>query len=113
MAPVKFVVVFPTPKDTDAFEKRFHEEHVPLAMARLAGETDIIATRIVAAPQGPCPFHRVVEVYFPSMQALEACAASEGGKETLAHAFQISTGGPPLVFVAEEEVWTLGRRATA
>jgi len=32
------------------------------------------------------PFYRIAEFHFPSMQALEACAASDDGKEALAHA---------------------------
>jgi hypothetical protein len=39
------------------------------------------------------------------MQALEECAASDGGKETLAHDVKISSGGPPIFLVAEEETF--------
>jgi hypothetical protein len=46
-------------------------------------------------------FHRVAEVYFPSMQALEACLHATGGQETLEHAVEISTGGT-LVFLTAE-----------
>src|ERR1700757_3229177 len=38
------------------------------------------------------PFHRIAEVYFPSMEALEQCAASEGGKQTIGNAVSISSG---------------------
>jgi hypothetical protein len=47
----------------------------------------------------------VAEVYFPSLNALEECAASEGGKLTIAHALSISSGGTPTVFVAEGETF--------
>jgi hypothetical protein len=47
------------------------------------------------------------------MQALEACAASEGGKETLAHAVKISSGGPPIFLVAEEETFTFTKTINA
>ena len=46
-------------------------------------------------------FHRVAEVYFPSMQALEACFHSTGGQETLEHSVEISTGGTPVFLTAE------------
>jgi hypothetical protein len=39
------------------------------------------------------------------MEALQACAASEGGKQTLANAVAISSGGTPIFLVAEEEVF--------
>ncbi|HEY4766540.1 MAG TPA: EthD domain-containing protein [Candidatus Sulfotelmatobacter sp.] len=66
-----------------------------------------IAThRIVfGSPQGTPPFHRIAEIYFPSMKALQACAASDGGKQTLANAVAISSGGAPIFRVAEEEVF--------
>jgi uncharacterized protein (TIGR02118 family) len=109
MAEVKLVVIYPRPKDVDAFEKVYQGEHVPLAVAKLGGKTKIVATKIVGSPQGNPPFYRVAEVYFPSMQALEACAASEGGQEALAHAVKISSGGAPIFLVAEEETSTFAR----
>ena len=109
MAEVKLVVIYPRPKDVDAFEKVYQDEHVPLAVAKLGGKTKIVATKILGSPQGSPPFYRVAEVYFPSMQALEACAASEGGQEALAHAVKISSGGAPIFLVAEEETITFAR----
>jgi uncharacterized protein (TIGR02118 family) len=109
MAEVKLVVIYPRPKDVDAFEKVYQDEHVPLAVAKLGGKTKIVATKIVGSPQGNPPFYRVAEVYFPSMQGLEACAASEGGQEALAHAVKISSGGAPIFLVAEEETSTFAR----
>jgi hypothetical protein len=41
------------------------------------------------------------------MKALEACAATEGGKQTIANAVAISCGGEPIFLVAEEEVFVL------
>jgi hypothetical protein len=40
------------------------------------------------------------------MQALQDCAASAGMQEAAAHAFAISTGGPPIILVAEQETTT-------
>jgi len=106
MKSVKLVVIYPRPKDLDAFENIYQTEHVPLAVARLSGKTKMVATKVLGSPQGTPPFYRVAEVYFPSMQALEQCAASAGGQETLAHAAKISSGGPPIFLVAEEETFT-------
>ena len=113
MADVKLVVIYPRPKDVEAFEKVYTSEHVPLAVATLGGKTKIVATKIVGSPQGVPPFYRIAEVYFPSMQALQACASSEGGKEALAHAVKISTGGAPIFLVAEEGTFTFTQTANA
>jgi hypothetical protein len=40
------------------------------------------------------------------MQAVEACAASQRGKEALAHAVKISLGGPPIFLMPEEVAFT-------
>ena len=84
MAEAKLIVIYPRPKDVEAFEKIYTEEHVPLAVAKLTGKTKMVATKITSSPQGIPPFYLVAEVYFPSKAALDACAASPGGKEALA-----------------------------
>jgi hypothetical protein len=76
-----------------------------MAVDKLAGKTKIVATRVLGSPQGTPAFHRIVEIHFPSMDALQACAASEGGKQTIAHAVSISSGGGPTFLVAEEETF--------
>ena len=52
MADVKLIVIYPRPKDVDAFEKVYADEHVPLAVAKLGGKTKIVATKILGSPQG-------------------------------------------------------------
>ena len=106
MSSIKLIVMYPPPKDVAEFERRYESEHVPMAVEKLAGKTKLVATRVRASPQGKPAFHRIAEVTFPSMEALERCAASPGGKETLAHAAAISTGGPPVVLIAEEDTFT-------
>jgi len=101
--PVKLVVIYPPPKDIQDFERVYNRDHVPMAVEKLAGKTKIVATRVLGSPQGNPAVHRIAEIHFPSMEALEACAASEGGKQTLANAVAISSGGTPIFLVAEEE----------
>lgn len=113
MENVKLVVIYPRPKDIEAFEKVYQNEHVPLAVAKLKGKTKIVATRVLASPQGTPPFYRIVEVHFRSIADLEACAASDGGKQTLAHAVSISSGGPPIFLVADEQTSNFAQTASA
>ena len=103
MPGAKLIVMYPRPKNIDEFETVYHNEHIPLAIAKLANTTKIVASKILGSAQKAIAFHRIAEIHFPSMQTLEACAASEGGRQVLAHAESISTGGPPVVLVAEEE----------
>ena len=104
MTSAKLIVAYPPPKDVDAFEAVYQKEHVPMAIANLDGKIKIVATKVVQS-QG-VPFYRIAEVHFPSMEALQRCAESAGGKATLAHAAKISSGGPPVIMVAEEDTFT-------
>jgi uncharacterized protein (TIGR02118 family) len=92
---VKLVVIYPRPKDIEAFEHVYQHEHVPMAVDKLAGKTKIVATKVLGSPRGTAPFHRIAEIHFPTIQALEACAASAGGQQTIANAVSISSGGAP------------------
>jgi uncharacterized protein (TIGR02118 family) len=106
MTNAKLIVAYPQPKDVQAFEAVYEKEHVPLAVAKLDGKTKIVSTKILSSPQGAPPFYCIAEVHFPSMEALQRCAESAGGKETLAHAVKISSGGSPVIMIAEENSFT-------
>jgi uncharacterized protein (TIGR02118 family) len=104
MKSAKLIVMYPTPVDVDRFEQRYAQEHVPMAVEKLAGKTRFVASLIKASVgQEKAPFHRIAEVYFPSMQDLDACLNSPGGQETAQYAVDISTGGAPLFLIAEVE----------
>ena len=64
MKSVKLTVIYPRPKDFDAFEHIYQSEHVPLAVARLAAKTKMVATKVLASPQGTPPFYHIAEFTF-------------------------------------------------
>jgi uncharacterized protein (TIGR02118 family) len=100
---VKVVVIYPRPQDEEAFERVYTEQHVPLVEQKLKGLTRLVLTKVIGSPQGKVSAYRIAEVYFPSMDDLNACIESDGGKEVVAHAQSISSGGPPLILICEEE----------
>ena len=106
MPAMKIVVLYPTPKDVQTFERLYQDEHVPMVNKDIPGKTKFVATKVQGSPQGNPPYYRLAEVHFPSLEALQAAAASAGGKATLDHAAKISSGGPPVVLIAEEQVIT-------
>jgi uncharacterized protein (TIGR02118 family) len=110
---VKLVVLYPRPKDVEAFETVYKRDHVPMAVDKLAGKTKIVATKVLGSPQGTPAFHRIAEIHFPSMDVLQACAASEGGRQTIAHAVSISSGGAPTFLVADEETFVFQEAESA
>jgi hypothetical protein len=71
--------------------------------AKLKGLTRLVLTKVTGSPQGKIAAYRIAEAYFPSMNDLQTCIDSDGGKEVMAHAHSISSGGPPLILICEEE----------
>jgi len=100
---VKAVIIYPRPKDEQAFERAYLEEHVPMVENKLKGITRLVLTRVTESPQGKIAAYRLAEVYFSTMDDLRKSMESDGGKEVIAHAQSISSGGPPLILFCEEE----------
>jgi uncharacterized protein (TIGR02118 family) len=106
MRGAKIVVLYPPPTDVEAFEKVYNEDHFPM-VPKFKGIQKFVATRVVGAPGGGTPaFHRIAELHFPSMEVLNAAAASKAAQDAVAHAVSISSGGSPVFLVCEEETTT-------
>ena len=99
----KLIVLYPLPSDVATFERRYRSEHAPMVAQRIPGLQKFIAAQVLGTPAGAAPYQRVAELYFDSLESLQAAMASEGGQATVAHAVEISTGGPPLVLIAEDD----------
>jgi uncharacterized protein (TIGR02118 family) len=108
MAGAKIVVIYPAPRDVGTFERAYTQEHAPMVTPQnFKGLTRFVASKVVGTPDGsPAPFQRVAELHFPSLEALQAAAASPSAQKVVAHAVSISTGGKPIILVAEEEAKT-------
>jgi uncharacterized protein (TIGR02118 family) len=102
---VKVVIIYPRPQDEEAFEQAYLSEHVPLVESKLKGLTRLVLTKVAGSPQGKIAAYRIAEAYFSSMDDLHKCFESDGGKEVVAHAQTISSGGPPLILFCEEEAF--------
>ena len=99
----KLIVLYPPPADVATFERRYHAEHAPMVHARIPGLKKFVAAQVLGTPAGPAPYQRVAELYFDSTESMQAALASDGGQATVGHAMEISTGGPPLVLIAEDD----------
>src|SRR3954462_1062085 len=99
----KLIVLYPPPSDVALFERRYHAEHAPMVLGKIPGLKKFVAAQVLGTPAGPAPYQRVAELYFDSIESLQAAMASPGGQSTVAHAMEISTGGPPVVLIAEDD----------
>lgn len=108
MTGAKIVVLYPAPRDPAAFERVYREDHAPMVTpVTFPGLTKFVASKITGTADGGAgPFARVAELHFTSLKNLQAAAASEPAKRAVAHAVAISSGGPPLFLIAEEETTT-------
>ena len=108
MAGAKIVVMYPPPTDVDKFERDYVQDHAPMVTPQnFEGITKFVASKIVGTPDGsPPPFHRIAELHFPSLGALQKAVGSSGAQQVVGHAISISSGGAPVVMVADEESTT-------
>ena len=105
MAGAKIVVIYPTPRDVNTFDRLYTQDHAPMVNPQnFKGIKKFVASKIVGTADGsPAPFYRIAELHFPSMEALQAAAASPTAQKVVAHAVSISTGGKLIILVAEED----------
>jgi uncharacterized protein (TIGR02118 family) len=103
LTPIKAIALFPHPKDKKAFEKVYAEEHVPMILKNVKGITKLVNSTLFDSPEKLGPFYRMVELHFPSKDAMFECLSAEDTRRTVEHAISISTGGRPIFLIAEME----------
>lgn len=100
----KLIVMYPLSTYPAAFERRYNDGHVPMTVEIQVRKTLYVASKIRSGiGQTLAQFHRIAEVYFPSLSELEDCLNSPGGQEAAKHAVRISSGGAPLFLISEAE----------
>lgn len=104
---VKAVVLYPHPTDKETFNRRYQEEHIPLCQ-QFAHLTQMVMTPVLGGPRGKAEFYQMVELHFPSMEALQADFGSEVGQQTAVHAAEISTGGAPTILICGADEIVIG-----
>ncbi len=80
----RFLAVYETPADPDAFDRHYREVHIPIAR-RLPGLRRYVVSRDVAAVRGD-PYYLVAELEWDTMDELRAAFVSEAGRATAADA---------------------------
>ena len=79
---VKLIALYRKPTDIEAFRKHYFEIHVPLAK-KMPGLRKIEITDISGAPMGETKFLVMAEMYFDSIDAMNAANASPEGRATV------------------------------
>ncbi|MBN1667449.1 MAG: EthD family reductase [Anaerolineales bacterium] len=100
---IKVVVLYPYPKDQEAFEKAYTSEHIPLVAKSLTRLTKATYSHVLMSPQGNSPFCRIAELHYASLEDLQADFSTPEAQALNVHAVSISTGGVPVSLVCDEE----------
>lgn len=98
---VKLVALYRHPDDRADFDRRYFEEHLPLAN-RMPGLRRVEISRVVGAPAGDPPYYLMAELYFDDRAALDAAMVSEAGRAAARNLMGFA--GPLVQFMIAEVV---------
>ena len=76
---VKLIALYRKPADVQEFDKHYEQIHTPLIL-KMPGLRKLEATRITGAPIGESKYHLMAEMYYDSLDALNAANGSPEGK---------------------------------
>jgi uncharacterized protein (TIGR02118 family) len=79
---IKLVALYRKPSDPESFDKHYFNIHIPL-VKKIPGLKKIEVTRISGAPMGEAQYYLMAELYYDSMEALNAANASPEGRATV------------------------------
>ncbi|MBI4547345.1 MAG: EthD family reductase [Ignavibacteriae bacterium] len=76
---VKLIALYRKPADFEAFDEHYHNVHIPL-VKKIPGLRKIELTKITGAPMGEARYHVMAEMYYDSLDAMNAGNASTEGR---------------------------------
>jgi uncharacterized protein (TIGR02118 family) len=100
---VKFMITFTQPSNVTVFERAYND-----LLALVERMPDIERRQVVnvlGSPVGEAPYYRILEIYFESVERMEASLRSKAGQETggeLGRRFPAGTYGAFYAEVFEE-----------
>lgn len=90
---IKLTVIYGHPADANAFESYYNSTHMEIA-DKIPGVARWELTRFTGSADGGRPaFHRMAELYFPSLEEMEKSLQSPQGMAALRDIPNFATGG--------------------
>jgi uncharacterized protein (TIGR02118 family) len=96
---VKFIITFSTPNNVDVFEKAYND--LLALVERMPNIARRQVVNVLGSPIGEAAFYRILEIYFDSVEQMEASLRSPAGQETGAELGRRFTSGKYSAFYAE------------
>jgi uncharacterized protein (TIGR02118 family) len=102
---IQLTVLYGHPQDPAAFDSYYQQTHGPLA-AKIPGLKGYIGSKPAALmPNEPSPYYLIAELYFESMETLQAGLQSPEGQAAAGDTQNFATGGVTMM-IGEVRVYT-------
>jgi uncharacterized protein (TIGR02118 family) len=100
----RLLVLYGHPKDPAAFDKYYHEVHVPIAR-KMKGLKKWTIGKATGTPDGkPSPYYYIADLYADSRAAMEAILATPEGRAAVEDVPKFASGGVTFVWTEINEV---------
>lgn len=99
---VKLIAMYKKPYNTEEFDRRYFQEHVPLA-SKMPGLRRVEISRVLGAPQGEADYYLMAEMYFEDMESLKAAMGSPEGKAAAKDLMNFARDIVSMMFAEVEE----------
>ena len=100
----KLTVLYGHPTDPEAFDKYYHENHIPIAK-KMKGLKGWTIGKLQAGAEGEKPpYYMIVGLYAETRADIEAILASPEGQATVADVPNFATGGSTFLYDDEQTI---------
>jgi uncharacterized protein (TIGR02118 family) len=101
---IRLLVLYGQPKDPAAFDKYYHQTHIPITK-RMKGLKKWPIGKVQGTPDGkPSPFYYVADLYMENRADFEQLLASPEGQAAVADVPNYATGGATFLYTEVEDV---------
>ena len=99
---VKFIAMYKKPANPEEFDKRYFEQHLPIA-SKIPGLQRVEISRVVGSPMGDPEYYLMAELYFENMEAMKAGMSSPEGKASGKDVMMFAKDIVTMMFAEVEE----------
>jgi len=95
---IRLLVMYGHPKDPAAFDRYYHEVHLPIAK-KIRGFTRWTVGKVKGTPDGkPGPYYYFADLFAESREAMEAILATPEGQAAVRDVPNFATGGVTFLY---------------
>ncbi len=101
---IRLLVLYGHPEDPAAFDKYYHEVHIPIAK-KMKGLKKWTIGKVEGTPDGkPSDYYYIADLYADSRKEMEAILASPEGQAAVVDVPKFASGGVTFLYSEVEDV---------